>query len=330
MTSMERVDAVLAGKQPDRLPFSFWYHFPHDQVAGDAAVKAHLDQLETYGMDFLKVMNDNPYPFDQPIRGHDDLTMITPLKGDEAGFGRQLELIAALRQKLAGRVYLITTIFNSWAVLRNLVQPVAEHLPPVLQGADAPGDWIRAACEHRPELVREALEDIGKSLASFARNCLAAGADGIFLSVRDDWVDPPGSASPRLYHEMVRPTDLEILTQAADARLNILHVCGKAIDFAGFARYPHIAVVNWADRAAGPSIASVRSWLQPAICAGVDNLGTLPAGTPQQVRHEVDDAIEQAAGRPIIIAPGCTFDPKRVPPENLQALAAAVREHAFT
>ena len=60
MTSIERMRCTLAGKRPDRPAFSFWYHFPAGQVAGPAAVQAHLDQLATYGMDFLKIMNDNP------------------------------------------------------------------------------------------------------------------------------------------------------------------------------------------------------------------------------------------------------------------------------
>jgi len=41
---------------------------------------------------------------------------------------------------------------------------------------------------------------------------------------------------------------------------------------------------------------------------------------------EVADALRQARPRPIMIAPGCTFDPARVPEANLQALADAVRD----
>ena len=34
MNPIERVNAVLAGRKPDRAPFSFWYHFPPEQAAG--------------------------------------------------------------------------------------------------------------------------------------------------------------------------------------------------------------------------------------------------------------------------------------------------------
>jgi hypothetical protein len=85
-------------------------------------------------------------------------------------------------------------------------------------------------------------------------------------------------------------------------------------------------VLNWADRAAGPSIREVAPWAKPALWGGVDNLVTLASGTPQQVREEVADALRQAGARPIMIAPGCTFDPARVPQANLHALADAVRQ----
>ncbi|MCH8854163.1 MAG: hypothetical protein IID41_16155, partial [Planctomycetes bacterium] len=57
----------------------------------------------------------------------------------------------------------------------------------------------------------------------------------------------------------------------------------------------------------------------------VDNLEELPKGTPQQIAAQVRDALAQADGRPILIGPGCTFDPQVVPPENLHAMCEAAR-----
>ena len=322
MTPTQRVDAVLAGRAPDRPPFSFWYHFRADQAAGPAAVSAHLEPFHQYGMDVLKVMNDNPYPHPGRITRVEDLAALVPLQGDEGGFGEQLALLSALRTALGTQVYMPTTVFNAWMVLRLLVKPPAMHMPPNLDAAaDAPSRWLRQAWREHPALMAQALEIIGLNLARFATKCLAAGADGIFLSVRDDWVDTP--ETPGLYDRLVRPTDRAILAAVPQAPFNVLHVCGKACDFRAFAAYP-VPVLHWADRAAGPSIRDVAPWAKPALWGGVDNLGTLVTGTPQQVRAEVADALRQAAPRPILLAPGCTFDPARVPPANLRALADAV------
>jgi len=331
MTPRERVAAVLAGKQPDRPPFSFWHHFPAPQVAGPAAVEAHIQLWEHYQPDFLKVMDDNPYPFVDQVHKIDDLAALAPLRGTEDGFGQQLELLSSLRAQLGPEVYLTTTIFNAWMVLRLLVQPPTDYLPPSMDAAaDAPSRWIREAYARRPELITTALHTIGTNLARFAGRCLQAGADGIFLSVRDDWVDTPKVLRPQtgLYQQLVRPTDLAILQAAKDAPFNFLHVCGRAVDFSAFAAYP-VAVLNWADRAAGPAIAQAKDTVKPAICGGVDNLITLRDGTPAAVAAEVTDALRQAGPRPIMIAPGCTFDPVRVPAANLEALARTVREARY-
>lgn len=104
---------------------------------------------------------------------------------------------------------------------------------------------------------------------------------------------------------------------------NILHVCGTALNFARFADYP-VHVLHWADRLGGPSIAEVAPWARPALCAGLDNLRTMVTGSPADCAREVRDAIQQAGTRPILVAPGCTYDPAAVPAANLHAIRRAV------
>ncbi|MBN1514490.1 MAG: hypothetical protein JXB13_20915 [Phycisphaerae bacterium] len=324
MDPIERVQAVLAGEHPDRPPVSFWCHFAPDRVYGPAAVEAHIAHQQSFDLDFLKVMNDNPYPCTGLIERPADLHALPILQGNEPEFARQLDLLAALKSRLDGRVWMTTTVFNAWTTLRHLVRPPqGRHEPPKLSGEDEPTTTLRRYFEHDPDGIREALGRIATSLANFTRRCLDAGADGVFLSVRDDWLDGAKNVPP-LYRQLVGPTDRQILAAAERGRLNVLHVCGRAVGFPSFAAYP-CHVLNWADRAAGPSIADAAVWLKPAPAGGVDNLSTLPTGSPEDVRGEVHDALRQAAGRPLIITPGCTYDPGSVPRANLQAMLEAAR-----
>jgi uroporphyrinogen decarboxylase len=327
MTPSERIRAVIAGVKPDRPPVSFWCHFPLDRAEGDRAIAAHLEHVRRYDLDLLKVMCDGTPPWRLDVRRADDLRRLATLHGNEGSFARQLELIRALASRLQGRVPVVTTVFNAWAVLRRIVVPRDEntqHGPPVLDGPPAEPDLRLAEliAEDRTA-VGEGLDIVAHSLAGFARACIEAGADGIFLSVRDDWVDTPGNGTGT-YDEMVRTGDGQILQAAAGGWFNILHVCGVPRDFEAFATYP-VAGINWADRAAGPAIREVIGRVRPVVCAGVDNLHTLPRGSPDDVQREVRDALHQAGDRPIIIAPGCTFDSGAVPEANLRALCAAVR-----
>ena len=46
-------------------------------------------------------------------------------------------------------------------------------------------------------------------------------------------------------------------------------------------------------------------------------------GTPDDCARQVADAVAQAGGRPMMIAPGCTFDPVRAR-RSLHAIRRAV------
>ncbi|MFQ5495757.1 MAG: hypothetical protein ACE5EX_10300, partial [Phycisphaerae bacterium] len=224
MTSIERVSAVLAGERPDRPPVSFWHHFKPDQACGKAALDAHLQFLSRYDLDFLKVMNDNVYPTLRDVRTTADLRDLPVLRGDEEGFGLQLELLRQLSAELSGRVMLTTTTFNAWATLRRLVTPAVgkRHGPPTLGGGLTPVDarLSELLAEDRGA-VGMAVDAIAASLANFARKCIEAGADGVFLSVRDDWFDTDRHGTD-VYDTLVRTGDGQILTAAGQGRFNML------------------------------------------------------------------------------------------------------------
>ncbi len=330
MNKIERVAAVLGGRRADRPPVSFWYHFGPEEAFGPRAVEAHVRHVETYDLDFLKIMDDNRYPRFATAGGviaeAGDLAKLSVLRGDEDTFGRQLDLIGELARRYAGRLRMATTIFNAWSTLRQMTAPdTGIHGPPTMESTADPRDAAMSRLvREAPDALARALEVVAESSANFARHCIAAGADGIYLSVRDDWVDTPENG-PGTYDRLVRPGDLKILAGACGGTFNMLHVCGKALDFARFADYP-VHAINWADRSAGPPIAEVAGRVRPAICAGVDNLGTMVTGSPDDCARQVADALDQAGGRPILIAPGCTFDPAAVPAANLHAIRRAV-EH---
>jgi uroporphyrinogen-III decarboxylase len=253
-----------------------------------------------------------------------DLDQLHVLQGDEAPFDRQLELIRRLAEKYAGQVLMATTVFNSWTTLRNLTAPETDqHGPPTPLNEQDPRDRVLSRLlREAPSALARALEVIAESSANFVRHALAAGADGIYLSVRDDWVDTPENGAGT-YARLVQPTDLKILAGAAKGTFNILHICGRALDFLRFAAYP-ATVLNWADRVEGPSIAAVAGQVRPTLCAGLDHLGTLATGSPEDCANQARDALSQAAGRPILISPGCTYDPQAVPAANLHAVRRAL------
>ena len=333
MTKSEHLRQLLAGGPAVSPAVSCWYHFPPAFHAPERAVEVHLRHLEKFDLDFVN-----------------DLSKLRELPGDTPPFDRQLEIIRLLAERLGGRVAMTTTIFNAWVVLRRLTQPPSEtHGPPTIDLQDDPRDrkltlWLRGDFS----AVALALAAIGRTLANFARACIEAGADGIYLATRDDWVDTPANLSViasrsdqpsdapglSIYDELVAETDRMILSGAAAGWFNVLHLCGRPLCFERHVDNPHVHAIHWADRVTGPSIAAARQVLEApgaaaggpkALACGVNNLRTLPHGTPAEVAAEVRDARAAARGHPLIIAPGCTYDPDAVPDENVHAMVAAAR-----
>ena len=227
MNTVERIGSVLAGRAPDRVPVSFWYHFPPGQVSGPPAVEAHVRHLRRYDLDFLKVMNDNGYPFAGRVETPADLRRIDDQPPDVEPFARQLELIRALRAALGDEVPMTTTVFGAWATLRRLIRPPTAHRPPNLDTAeDQPSRRIFELHRQDASLLREALMQIARNLALFAEACIEAGADGIYLSVRDDWIEHLWPEKG-MYEQLVEPADRVVLAGAARGWFNLLHVCGR-------------------------------------------------------------------------------------------------------
>ena len=383
MSKTEHLRLVLAGTEDVPPAVGCWYHFPPELQEPAAAAEAHLRHLDTYDLDFLKVMNEFGYPRHTlgsagVIQSLDDLRKLEDLPGDAEPFDRQLELIRRLAEQLDGEVPMTTTIFSAWITLRNLTAPhKKKHGPPTVGVRDDPRDALLTRMLHEDwAAMAAAVDTIGRSLANFARACIEAGADGIYLATRDDWVDTPANReafaahrarsaeedakeaadgptagaeaggpadaerpaaaeSPDPYDELVALTDNTIFWAAEDGWFNVVHLCGTPRRFGRHLSDPIVHVVHWADRISGPTIGEALPLLEstrdlgrsrpPAIAAGVNNLETLPNGTPQAVAGEVRDALAAMGERPLIVAPGCTYDPERVPEENIRAMVAAVR-----
>ena len=328
---------------------SCWYHFEPQWHAPAEACDAHLRHLEKHQLDFLKVMYEFGYPraglgSAGVVQAASDLGKLREVPGDGPPFDRQLDLLRRLAQRVGGHVPLTTTIFHAWTELRNLtaVPPIA-HRPPQIGPSHDPRDAaLTELLRADRSAVAAALHTIGRTLAGFARACLDGGADGVYLATRDDWVDTAANrAALRLpetesvYDALVAETDRAILAAASGGWFNVLHVCGQPLRLERHVGDPYVHVLHWADRVTGPSLADGRRIVEHklgvenarclALAGGVNNLQTLPHGRPEDVAREVHEALAAGRGRPLIIAPGCTYAPGEVPDENIRAMVSAAR-----
>jgi uroporphyrinogen decarboxylase len=87
-------------------------------------------------------------------------------------------------------------------------------------------------------------------------------------------------------------------------------------------QYP-VQVVNWHDRETLPTLRDGQARVPGAVLGGLRQWDTMMRGTPDQVRQEAADALQQTGGRRFILGTGCVT-PITAPWANLRAARAVV------
>jgi len=307
MNKIERVQAALKGEKPDRIPFGFWYHFPKDQRSGQKMAQAELGFYRKYDVDFLKVMDDNPYP---PPKGMEkiekaaDWKKLEPLKPTSPNFAGQIEGLKIIKKEIGREAMMVTTIFNPLAVGEKLAgKGMYEHL------------------KEDPSAVSQGLGVIAESLGTFSKACIDAGIEGIFLAAQGCSRDQMSEAD---YLKFGKPNDLKVLKAVQNAPFNIMHIHGTNIMFDLFLDYP-TAAINWSSRITAPTLAQGRMKYKGCIIGGVDETKTIAYGMPSNIISEVKEAIRMAGPKRFIAGPGCAF-PSDAPDGNLMAMKRAVED----
>jgi uroporphyrinogen decarboxylase len=301
----ERCIAAVQCRKSDRVPVSFWYHFPPEYKSGDRLAEAELAFAKKYDPDFLKVMHD--LPLDLPdgmkiVENPEDWQKLRPLDPRSGNFAEQLKALRLIRKGLYEDMPVIDTIFNAFASANKLCgKKLTEHL--------------RA----NPKAVQQGLRAIAISLADYVEAWISEGGDGIYFAL--DGAQKT-TMSEDEYREIFLPLDKMILNRAMEmGSFNVLHLHGENIMFELTHTLP-AHVLLWSDRLTWPSLREARAIHQGCIAGGINEM-TIAKMTPAQVAEQAQDAIAQAGSIGFILTPGCAV-PTDTPEENLFALRQAV------
>jgi uroporphyrinogen decarboxylase len=277
LTPRERVDKVLKGVEPDRPPFTFWYHFGLEKFPGDRHASATLDFHRKFRTDLVKVMSDYPYP--KPSGKWYDL------REDKNPFPQQIRALELIRDGLAGKVHFVETIFNAW----NQAEKISSK-----------EEVLRLKTE-KPQALLNALEVIAKSQANHARLAIASGASGVFLAVANA---QDGILSRDDYARFSEPFDKMILDAVRTAPLNVLHAHGEKVYLDRFYKGWAFTVLNHSVHGTSIPIADVRRAFPGVLMGGLDerNFRNLDRSAIKQQWL----AARHGAGKSYIVAPGCS------------------------
>jgi uroporphyrinogen decarboxylase len=290
LTKTERVMAAVRGEEVDRLPVCFWHHFRPGGSGRKMAAATYDFFVEEFDLDIIKIMPDLPYPFPRrSISDVDGWRLLEPIDADRSRyFTQRATSIDVLRDQVGYETPIIMTVFS----------PLAE-----LTYFAAERDVLFQHMRENPSVVHEALSVVAENLRDQIRDCIDAGADGVFFALQGC---STSIMSREQYREFGRPYDLMALQGGIDGWLNILHVHGdKDLMFDDVLDYP-VQVLSWSDRLAGPSLREARAKTNKCLMGGWHEFGALSNGPVEKIREEAEDAIRQTGGRKFILANGCS------------------------
>lgn len=306
MTKKERVEASLAGREFDRPPVSFWYHFGTQHESGERTAETELAFYRYYDLDYLKVMNDYFYPMPDgytEIATPEDLAAIRPLDIMATPWKEQLTAIDIIARELENEAYFIDTVFDPWQVLlRNLV-----------------GEHLMRLVEEAPDRVLEALDVITDNVLAYCREVLKRGAAGVFISTFSASKQMPKDFYMRFAYPFVERLFRE-LESAAIMNTAHLHDYGIFVDEMVGLKAQVISYEDNDDR--NPSIAELRTKWSGSIMGGMDK-NRITRVTPAEARRNAEEGIRNGGRTKFFLAPGCSFPTWFYPPAGELIVEAA-------
>lgn len=323
MNKIERLQATIAGEPTDRPSVALWRHWPGDDRTPEGLAAATLRFQREFDFDLVKVTPASSFCLQDwgardewrgnvegtrdytlhPVQSPDDWARLPILDPHHGALGAQLTCLRMIGDALDDGTPFLQTIFSPLAQAKNL----------------AGGDRLLLHLRRHPDALHAGLETITATTIRFIEAARATGIAGVFYAVQHARYD---LLSEPEYRAFGRPYDLRVLAAAEGLWLNVLHLHGEEGMFNLVAGYP-VQVLNWHDREGGPSLREGKTKFGAAVCGGLSRWATVVRGTPEQVRAEALDALDQTGGRRFILGTGCVV-PVIAPLENLRAARQVV------
>jgi MtaA/CmuA family methyltransferase len=339
MNSRERVEAVLRGTVPDRVPVCL-HNFllatresgiPLERYLTDACATAdaHLHALDRYGHDCVLVDLDTTM-LAEAMGARRDCAPGQPghLGGPAIGDLSEVGRLRVVDPERDGRIPVLLEAVHRLAeavgrevAIRGNADQAAFSLASLLRGQSL--FMMDLATQPDDPAIRDLLDVCHQSHLAVHRALIRAGAH--FTSLGDSPAGPD-MISPRMFTAFAQPCQERLVRElAAEGIFTVIHVCGNTSAILDrFATYPNcgfeLDYKTDAVRAKGTVGAG------HVLFGNIDPSAIIASGTPEQVRTATADLIRiwKPGGRFILNA-GCAI-PDCTPSENVHALLDAAHQ----
>lgn len=303
---MNKREAILSllddSQQPAYVPAAFFLHFPPAFHFGQAAVDKHVEYFRYTGMDLVKIQFEQTFPLLPTIEQPEDWAKVPRLSADY--FDAQLTAVEGLVAALKDEAVIVVTLYSPFMCAGQITGPerLIQHL------------------EQDPQAVKPGMEAVTESLLAFARTCAKLGVDGFYASTQGS--EAGRFDNPDVFDIAIKPYDLAVMNEInATCPFNVLHVCDYVLpydDFSPVLDYPGDVVSCPLHLGGEPlSIQAATEMFGRPYLGGLERLGVLATGTPEQVVRATEAVLRDAPKR-FILGADCTV-PADTSWDNLKA-----------
>jgi uroporphyrinogen decarboxylase len=338
LTGKERVTAALNGERPDTVPVML-HNFMH--AAAEAGIsmaefrnnpvslaKAFIQAVERYGYDAVLVDVDTvtlagavgvpvDFPDDHPARAHkgclaslDQIEDLEPVDLDaDPRIQVWLEGTERLKQHFGEEIF-----------VRGNCDQAPFSLASMMRSAQ---DWmLDLTNKTNHQKIHNLLHYCSEVCGQFIELMAETGAD---MVSNGDSPAGPEMISPLMYKEFAWPYERKLVTRAHSLGLPyLLHICGNTDPILQEMVYTGADCLEF-DQKTDSQLAHDLLKDKCVFVGNIDPSGVLALGTPELVRQETRQLIEQFSDTSrFILNSGCAM-PAFTPSENVHALIETAR-----
>lgn len=305
MTKVERIRAAINKQPTDKLPYSFWTHMPGDDLDPQIIAQKTYDFYKEYDLDFIKMMNNGMYSTEDfgcvadyseikkggaaklvstPVNCAEDWAKLTVPDIHKGAYGRELEHLRLLLEKVNGEAPILFTIFTPISTANKIsVNKIFEHI------AEGKGDY-----------VKKGLEVITETTCQLAKEVIRMGADGIFFASQIATYEKTDETT---YAEYGVPYDMRVLEAAKDGWFNTIHAHGEDIMFNLLKDYP-VNAFNWHAFETYPSLTQARDITGKCLVGGLKRY-SITDRKRNEIQNQIYTCLSELKGVGHILTPGC-------------------------
>ena len=301
MNKRNNIWNMLNGTTSQHIPAAFFMHFRPNHLEGQPAIDKHLEYFKATGMDMLKIQFEQTLPPTVTITKPEDWANVPPCPADF--FEPTLHIVRELVKAAKDEAPVIMTLYSPFMWFKFLAE----------------SDVVTAHFKENPEAMKKGLDIFTDYILTLVRACKQAGVDGFYASTQGG--ETFRFQGTDIFEKYIKPSDLKIWSEIEDCTINILHVCdyhGGYDDLALFSDYPgHIVSCGLHIGDQTLSIKQISELFKRPFMGGVERLGTIATGSPDEIQRLITDLLAGAPDQ-FILGADCTV-PSETPWENLKA-----------